>query len=555
MGSMIKQDSIEALKARLDIVEVIGSYIELKRAGSTYKGCCPFHEERTPSFNVNPQKGFYHCFGCKAGGDVIRFVQEHERLGFNEAVEKLAREYNFALEFEQGSHAPKPKNTALVALNRLFVDTLGHHPEAAAYLRDRGISDAMIERFEIGYAPESRTQLARLSQEKIPLPMAIEAGGFSEGEGGRPYPRFIDRVTFPIHNPQGVLVGFGGRTLGNHPAKYVNSAQSALFNKSRLLYAYHLARDRVLKTKRLIVAEGYLDVVMLHQAGFGEAVASLGTALTEGHLPLIKRLDNPAVILAYDGDSAGITAAYKAATLLSAHGFKGGVVLFEEGLDPADMVKNGQIEALKALFEGAKPFAHFVIDRLIEEAMGEYGGPEGREQARKRVGAYLNTLGALSAEGFAHYAASQLGTDVRYLKPRSQGRLAPSNSSRAEGDLTELSVIKTLLLEPGLSEGLIDYLDIGLFERHAQLFALIGSDPNEHGELRELLSDDRILPLSEEELRQKIRHLSIALLRRQMRRIRTMPGDFTTKSFRLRKLQSALTQLERGRLLLWGSWD
>ncbi len=410
----------------------------------------------------------------------------------------------------------------------------------------------MIERFEIGYAPDSRTQLNRLNQEKIPLPMAIEAGGFSEGEGSRPYPRFIERVTFPIHNPQGVLVGFGGRTLGNHPAKYVNSAQGPLFNKSRLLYAYHLARDRVLKTGRLIVTEGYLDVVMLHQAGFGEAVASLGTALTEGHLPLIQRLDNPAVILAYDGDSAGVNAAYKAASLLSAHGFKGGVVLFSGGLDPADMVKNGQIEALNRLFNSAKPFAHFVIDRLIDEAMGEYGGPEGKEQARKRVGGFLNTLGALSAEGFAHYAASQLGTDVRYLKTRPQGRMSTGGGSG--GDLAELSVIKTLLLNPALLEVLIDYLDIELFEQHARLFALIGSDPNEHGQLRELLSDDRILPLSEEELRGKIRQLMIATLKRQMRQTRSAAVDFTTKSFQLRKLQATLSRLEKGELVLWGSW-
>lgn len=554
---MIKHESIELLKSRIDIVEVIGGYIELKRAGSTFKGCCPFHDEKTPSFNVNPSKQFYHCFGCKAGGDAIKFVQEFERITFAEAVEKLAGEYNITLEHE-GNDAPRrTDNRPLEALNRFFLEELGRNDHALGYLRERGLGEGTMERFEIGYAPESGPQLAFLQKEKILLPAAIEAGAFSEDDRGRPYARFTNRVTFPIRNAQGVLAGFGGRTLSNHPAKYVNSPQSALFNKSRLLYALHLAKDAVLKRRSIIVAEGYLDVIMLHQSGFDNAVATLGTALTEEHLPLLKRLDDPAVILSYDSDSAGREAAFKASKLLAAHGFKGGVAMMEGGKDPADLVKSGQVALLERLYKHPKPFAHFALDTLIDRALQSRPGPEGRDLAMQEAQAFLATLGPLSHEGYALYAAGALGIDSRRFKGAKPAPRMPAGGSLGGGrnDLAELTLLKTLVHDPSLLESLIDYLDIALFEFHGDLFAALGQGETAHPKIRELAFDESIRPLEAGELRDKLRALLIRHFDKELSRLRTQKGgDFTALSFNLRQTQEAIRRLRGGELVTFRSF-
>lgn len=555
---MIKNESLELLKSRIDIVEVIGGYIELKRAGSTFKGCCPFHDEKTPSFNVNPSKQFYHCFGCKAGGDAIKFVQEFERITFTEAVEKLAGEYNITLEYENSEAPKRTDNRPLEALNRFFLEELGHTPHALAYLRERGVSEGMMERFEIGYAPESGPQQAVLQRAKIPMPAAIEAGAFSEDERARPYARFTQRVTFPIRNAQGVLVGFGGRTLSNHPAKYVNSPQSTLFNKSRLLYALHLAKDAVLKRRSIVVAEGYLDVVMLHQAGFENAVATLGTALTEEHLPLLRRLDDPAVILSYDSDSAGKEAAFKASKLLAAHGFKGGVAMIEGGKDPADLVKSGQSRVLDKLYAHPKPFAHFALDTIIDRALQATPGPEGRDRALQEAQSFLATLGPLSHESYALYAAGALGIDSRRLKGfKPAAHAAPGGFFTGGGrqDLAELTLLKALALDRSLLESLIDYLDIALFETHGDLFAALGQNDVDNPKIRGLLFDEAIKPLGQEELRDKLRALLVRHFDKELNRLRTQRGgDFAALSFSLRQIQEAIRRLRGGELVVFRSF-
>ena len=323
---MITQDSIEALKARLDIVDIVGSYIELKRAGSSFKAPCPFHDEKSPSFVVNPARQSYHCFGCGAHGDGIKFVMEYEKLNYPEAIEKLAASSNFSLHYTDDTKQKKRSNL-LETLNDWYQKLLEEKRDAVAYLHERGIYASSIERFGIGYAPTSPETLRFLEQRRLPTPEAIEQGAIGRGDDGRLFARFIERITFPIHSTSGAIVGFGGRTITGHQAKYVNSSQSAIFNKSRLLYAYHLAREAIYRRREIIVTEGYLDVVMLHQAGFTHAVATLGTALTAEHLPLLRK-GEPKIFLAYDGDKAGRAAAYKASKLLSMSGFDGGVVLF-----------------------------------------------------------------------------------------------------------------------------------------------------------------------------------------------------------------------------------
>ena len=233
---MISRESIEQLKQIVNISDVIGTYLELSKSGASFKALCPFHGEKTPSFVIHPQKGFYHCFGCGASGDAITFIMEYEKLTYPEAIEKLASIYNFSLHYTQGEKTPV-KSTLLERLKGFYQSRL-EHSSALAYLKNRGVHENMIERFELGYAPMGAESIRFLEAEFFSKKEALELGVIAE-ESGRAYARFSERLIFPIYSPTR-LVGFGGRTLGNHPAKYINSPQTKIFNKSRLLYLFHV---------------------------------------------------------------------------------------------------------------------------------------------------------------------------------------------------------------------------------------------------------------------------------------------------------------------------
>lgn len=535
---MIKSESIELLKSKLDIVDVVGNYVELKRSGGNFVGRCPFHDEKTASFSVSPTRQFYHCFGCKAGGDAIKFVQDYERISFSDAVEKLAGEYNFALEYSQENSTKKQDLRPLEVLNELFKTSLKSQKTAYDYLISRGVNDELIRRFEIGFAGESSTQEEVLRRAKIPIPSALEVGAFVQDESGREYARFTHRITFPIKNPYGVLVGFGGRTITNHPAKYINSPQSAVFNKSRLLYAFDLAKPEIIKTKKVIVVEGYMDAIMLHLAGFTHTVATLGTALTEEHLPLLKRLDSPEVILSYDSDQAGKNAALKAAKLLSARGFRGGVALLESGKDPAELVASDQIELIKKAYRDKKPFTHFVIDSILQESEST------KDEKLAKTAEFLSTLAELNREECAMYAGAMLGVDPR----RFRQKRSLIKSDKRVFDLGEITLIKTLALDLALFEEFIEYLDERLFESHKDAFALISD--TESSQMREILLDDSIVTLSRDELAYKIRLFLAKYYEKELVRIRQVADlDFASKSYILRKIQDVISRLKKGELV------
>jgi DNA primase len=266
---------------------------------------------------------------------------EYEKLNYPEALEKLASSYNFSLAYSDSKNS-KPRSGFMEKINEWYQYLLTKNPQALSYLKERGIYESSVEKFGIGYAPDSNTTINYIKSQLFNMNEAVEMGVIGS-EGGRSFARFIERITFPIHSANASIIGFGGRTITGHQAKYINSPETPFFNKSRLLYAYHHAKQSVHKTKEIVITEGYLDVIMLHQAGFTNAVATLGTALTVEHLPLLRK-GEPKVIMAYDGDKAGRAAALKASRLLSAGGFSGGVVIFLDGMDPADMVKNGAVE-------------------------------------------------------------------------------------------------------------------------------------------------------------------------------------------------------------------
>ena len=269
--------------------------------------------------------------------------------------------YNFNLDYEN-TDEKKQDTKILEEVNKYYQKLFVYNENVKEYISKRGISEFSIEKFEIGYAPISIDTINFLKSNHYNLTDAIDLGVIDNGTNGL-YSRFIERITFPIYSITGKLVGFGGRTITGHNAKYVNSPQTKLFNKSRLLYGYHLAKEQIYKKNQIIVCEGYLDVIMLHQAGFNTAVATLGTALTTEHLPLLRRGD-PKVILAYDGDKAGLAAAFKASVMLSQSEFEGGVIIFADGLDPADMVHNGKINELNEIFSNPISFIPYVIEYI-----------------------------------------------------------------------------------------------------------------------------------------------------------------------------------------------
>jgi len=545
---MITQDSIEALKARLDIVDIVGSYIELKRAGSSFKAPCPFHDEKSPSFVVNPARQSYHCFGCGAHGDGIKFVMEYEKLNYPEAIEKLAASSNFTLHYTDDTKQKKRSNL-LEILNDWYQKLLEQNKTATDYLHERGIYASSIERFGIGYAPTSPETLRFLEQRKLSSAEAVEQGAIGRGDDGRLFARFIERITFPIHSTSGAIVGFGGRTITGHQAKYVNSSQSAIFNKSRLLYAYHLAREAIYRRREIIVTEGYLDVVMLHQAGFTHAVATLGTALTSEHLPLLRK-GEPKVFVAYDGDKAGRAAAFKASKLLSMSGFDGGVILFEGGLDPADMIKSGQIEQLNALLHRPIPFIEFALNEMI--AQYDLQNFKDKETALHEATGFLKTLSPLMQEEYSRYLGSKIsGVSSKLVSLGTSHKTHSILKTLSGQDIWELSLIKTIIERPQITNSLLDFIDSSMLQYHTVEFnAAINGEMN-HPRLNEIIMDKEILVMEGDDgLKAELITFLSSHYNRELKKLTTQNTvSFDQKSYLIRQFREKIERLKRGELV------
>ncbi len=496
---MIEQSSIESLKSTIDIVDVLGNYIELKKAGANYKANCPFHGEKTPSFVVSPSKQIYHCFGCGVGGDAIKFIMETEHINYPEAIEKLASMYNFSLRHTQGSSDYSESKRVLEVMQKWYSNNLNQSKTSQTYLQGRAIAQHSIEAFGVGFVPEGQTVMGYLKSQHIPLPQAVEAGVVAKGEDGRFYARLNQRITFPIYSPNGALVGFGGRTITNHPAKYINSPQTKLFNKSRLLYGYHRAKETIYKGKEIIICEGYLDVIMFHQAGFKAAVATLGTALTDDHLPLLRK-GEPKVILAYDGDKAGVAAALKAAKLLGSHGFEGGVVLFPGGQDPADLIAAGESDKVASLLRGAKLLIPFVLEQIA--ASYDLNNPNQKEVAFGEMKAYLSTLSPIVKDAYIPAAATILGvSSALFGGGRDHSRVKQQFAGvQAKEDPEWQSILKTLIEHASLIDDVMDVLSDDMLGGYVEIFQAITQNQMEHpGVMR--LSVDAVIPvLTQEEL-------------------------------------------------------
>ncbi len=487
---------------------------------------------------------------CGAGGDAIKFVMEYEKLNYPEALEKLASQFNYSLNYTQGK-SRQQRSQLMDKLNEYYQSLLDKMPTAQQYLKERGIFESSIQRFSIGYAPASGQTISFIKKNLFTMVEAIELG-VAGSDGGREFARFIERITFPIHAANGSIVGFGGRTITGHQAKYVNSPQTRIFNKSRLLYAYHLAKETIYRQKEMIVTEGYLDVVMLHQAGFTQAVATLGTALTPEHLPLLRKGD-PRIIMAYDGDNAGRNAAIKASRLLSASGFDGGVILFEGGMDPADMVHTGQIEELNRMFHDPVPFIEFVLKQIIINY--DLRNPKAKEQAMQEGIGYLKTLSPLLQEEYKPYLAAQLAINPSLIRlTRSNTSSEPSTVNPPQNsyrDAWELALIKTVLEHPEFMDHILDFISSEMLQFHAAEFTLALQETTDDPRLSAILLDESIHTFDDDE---SLKNELVIFLRKHYERLRqSMMRDqsipMAKKTFLNRKYLGKITQLKRGELV------
>ncbi len=550
---MIEANSIERLKISIDIVDVIGNYLELKKSGANFKANCPFHGEKTPSFVVSPQKQIFHCFGCGAGGDAIKFVMDIEKLNYPEAIEKLASSYNIPLSYTKGDNNSNDQRRVLELMERYYRENLSKNSFALEYLEKRGVAKRTIEHFGLGYVGSNNEVMQYLKQNQIPLPQALEVGVVAQGERGDYYVRLIERITFPIFNSGGAIVGFGGRTLTNHPAKYINSPQTKFFNKSRLLYGYYLAKNSIYKEQKIIITEGYLDVIMLHQAGFESAVATLGTALTSEHLPLIKK-GEPKVIVAYDGDKAGIAAALKAAKMLSSSGFEGSVVLFPEGLDPADMVANGRVSELSKLLNSGQNIVHFVLEQIRK--MYDLSNPYQKERAIAEVKQYLQTLSPIAQEAYRVDASRIFSIQGAYFNAKNRVTQSQENRSpQVKKNPAWEAIIKTMLEDESLIDELLDIVDFSIAKEYEPTLRHLASGNLEDPILRGIAIDDKIPLLNKEEFKAQIlKELELFYKAKLRGLMQNSNLDYKKKSFLIRKIKTdILPRIKRGEYVVYES--
>ena len=540
---MIKKESIENLKNNLDVVDVISQYIELKKSGANFKACCPFHGETTPSFVVSPAKQIYHCFGCGVGGDSIKFVMEYEKLSYPETIEKLASMNNFNLEYEENTE--KKQDTKIIEeVNKFYQKLFVSNNTVKEYIQQRGISEFSIEKFEIGYAPVSVDTINFLKSNHYNLTDAIDLGIIDTGTNGL-YSRFIERITFPIYSISAKLVGFGGRTITGHNAKYVNSPQTKLFNKSKLLYGYHLAKEHIYKKNRIIVCEGYLDVIMLHQAGFNTAVATLGTALTAEHLPLLRR-GEPKVILAYDGDKAGLAAAFKASVMLSQSEFEGGVIIFEDGMDPADMVNNNKINELNEIFSNPISFTPYAIDYIISKY--DINDANQKQKALIEANEYLKSLGLIYQDEYKRYLAQKLNIRENLIQISSNKQRA-FTPTLSKIDIAELCIIKSILDKPSRLDAVLDIVDASMFEFHKNEFELVLSDISNIS-LNSIILNEKLENYDDERLNQELLTLLYKFYANKLTALSYNKDlDFKQKANLIRKLKDNISQLKQGKLV------
>jgi DNA primase len=401
--ALISPESLERVKQAADIVEVISQHTDLRRAGARWTGLCPFHEERTPSFSVEPQEKLYHCFGCGVGGDVIKFVEEKEGMGFAEAVELLADRYGVEIEREQEDPRAEAKRQQRRRLEQLLDRTAAYYAnylweskeaeKAREYLAERGLGEGTLRAFGVGYAPSAWDKiLVRGQQAGFSVNELHGVGLAQRNQQGREYDRFRSRIMFPIRDRRGRTLGFGGRAMrSDQGAKYVNTAETDFFHKSQMLYGVDLAKAAIPKSGRAVVVEGYTDVLALHQAGIEEAVGVMGTAITGEQVATLSGMVDE-VVLALDADSAGQEAMLRAQRVAAGRRMRLRVAAMPAGVDPAEMMAtDGGAERFAALIEKAEELTSFQVGLVLDRT--DVTSPVERDRALAEVAPVLAGMG------------------------------------------------------------------------------------------------------------------------------------------------------------------
>lgn len=367
---VINDNVLDEIRDRADIVDLIGEYVDLKRSGSNYMGLCPFHSEKTPSFSVSPSKSIFKCFGCGVGGDVITFIMKRENLNFPEAVEFLAEKYNVRLsEYKDENKEARDKRNRLYDINREaamhFLNNLSSSPKAQKYLRDRGLSDKTIRAYGLGYSKDSWTDLydhlTKLGYKEEEL---LDLNLISKSKNGNYIDRFRDRVMFPIINRNNKVIAFGARGFGDAKPKYLNSRETPIFHKGSNLFNMNII-SRESSRQRIILVEGYMDVISLYNSGINYSVASLGTSLTEDQAAIIKKMAKD-IYICYDSDKAGINATSRAIDIFLSKSCKPKIIELEGGLDPDDFIKKYGMEGFENKIKSAISYIDFKIKILRE---------------------------------------------------------------------------------------------------------------------------------------------------------------------------------------------
>lgn len=400
MAGRIPRDFLDHLLSRLDIVELIDTRVPLKKTGRNFNACCPFHNEKTPSFTVSPDKQFYHCFGCSAHGNAIDFLMEYERLEFRDAVEELAHLAGLELPKQAAATGDSGRGTELLTLvnraDRFFRRQLREHPQrqrAIDYLRGRGLDGTTVRDFGIGYAPPGWDNLLRdLTGDAVRTADLVDAGLAITRDSGGAYDRFRDRIMFPIRDRRGRTIAFGGRALDDATPKYLNSPETSLFHKGRELYGLFEARRSNRHLDRLLIVEGYMDVIALAQHGIDYAVATLGTSTTAEHLERLFRITAD-LVFCFDGDQAGRDAAWRALeqTLpLLRDGHRVGYLFLPEGEDPDSLVRRDGAAAFEARLAHATPLADYFFEQLAAQV--DLDSVDGRARLAELARPLLNSM-------------------------------------------------------------------------------------------------------------------------------------------------------------------
>lgn len=484
----IPEEVISQIKERISIVEVVSDYLPLKKVGANYKGLCPFHSEKTPSFTVNEEKQIFHCFGCGAGGNAITFLMKAGGMTFPDAVTELAKKAGVSIPKPEGKQdaSVSEKADTLFRINDAtasFYGRLLRESDAAkSYTKKRGLSEEIVADYRIGYGGDGWDSLFKfLSQKGASLKLAEELGLITPKKSGGYYDRFKERIIFPIFDIQGRVIGFGGRSMDGAEPKYLNSSESSLFKKSDSLYGLAAAKRWIKEANEVLVVEGYMDLLSLHQAGIKNSVATLGTALTAGHLRLIKRLTGN-VVTVFDADEAGVKATLRALDLFLTEGVSARVLTMPGGHDPDTFVKEIGADEFRKRVKSSTPIMEFFINEVLRGSdTGKIGG---KLQAIEKILPYIGRLPnkieqwhylkvlsektgvkeELLIGEFKKKTGSAFGkVEVKLQNPEAHKVRGPGIQTRAEKTIIQLAINDAELREVvGKSAILKDFHDEGL---------------------------------------------------------------------------------------------